>query len=42
MPTDAHSAAGTLTDAARLYQRLGHANLAEEAQRLAADAEATD
>ena len=37
MPADAHSAAGTLADAARLYRLLGRQDLAEEAQRLAAD-----
>lgn len=42
MPTDAHSAAGTLSDGARLYRLLGRADLAVEAQRLAADAEAAD
>ncbi len=42
LPTDAHSAAGTLADAAGLYGLLGRGDLAEEAQRRAADAEGTD
>ncbi|MFN2495995.1 MAG: hypothetical protein ABR608_08825 [Pseudonocardiaceae bacterium] len=37
LPTDALSAAGTLSDAARLYRLLGRTERADEAQRLEAE-----